>query len=47
MKLPPRMRNIRKAVLKAVFNESAENHVPQIWAIGFLVILSKNHVFKS
>ncbi len=35
MRLHPRMRNIRESVRQAVFNESAENHVPQIWAIGF------------
>ena len=35
MRLPPRMRNIRRAVRQAVFNESTENHVPQIWPIGF------------
>ena len=46
MRLAPRMRNIRMTALQAVFNESIENHIPQIWAIGFLVILSKNHVFK-
>ena len=40
MRLALRMRNIRMTALQAVFNESIENHIPQIWAIGFWLFRS-------